>query len=67
MTVVVGYRRGMNPDDLVGPAVTTAGGVFGMLSLLAASDARTERPLTASDSRIERPLTQTQLDGAFDV
>ena len=35
--VVVGYRRGMNPDDLVGPAVTTAGDVFGMVSLLAAT------------------------------
>jgi len=35
--VIVGYRRGLNPDDLVGPAVTTAGDVFGMASLLAAT------------------------------
>jgi mgtE-like transporter len=33
----VGFRRGMNPDDLVGPAVTTAGDVFGMLSLYVAT------------------------------
>jgi mgtE-like transporter len=38
LTVVfVGYRRGLNPDDLVGPAVTTAGDVFGMASLLVAT------------------------------
>jgi mgtE-like transporter len=35
--VFLGYRRGMNPDDLVGPAVTTAGDVFGTLSLLIAA------------------------------
>lgn len=35
--VFVGYRRGMNPDDLVGPAVTTAGDVFGMASLFLAT------------------------------
>jgi len=35
--VFVGFRRGMNPDDLVGPTVTTAGDVFGMLALLAAT------------------------------
>jgi mgtE-like transporter len=35
--VFLGYRRGMNPDDLVGPAVTTAGDVFGMLALLVAT------------------------------
>jgi len=35
--VFVGFRRGMNPDDLVGPAVTTAGDVFGMLALLVAT------------------------------
>jgi len=34
--VLVGYRRGLNPDDLVGPAVTTAGDVFGLLALLVA-------------------------------
>jgi cation transporter-like permease len=27
----------MNPDDLVGPAVTTAGDVFGMASLFVAA------------------------------
>ena len=32
-----GYRRGLNPDDLVGPAVTTAGDVFGMASLFLAT------------------------------
>lgn len=37
--VLVGYRRGLNPDDLVGPAVTTAGDVFGMLALLLATRA----------------------------
>lgn len=37
MVVFVGYRRGMNPDDLVGPTVTTAGDVFGMLALLVAT------------------------------
>lgn len=37
--VFVGYRRGLNPDDLVGPAVTTAGDVFGMLALLLATRA----------------------------
>jgi len=35
--VFVGYRRGMNPDDLVGPAMTTAGDVFGMAALFLAT------------------------------
>jgi mgtE-like transporter len=40
-TVVVlatfaGYRRGYNPDTLVGPLVTTAGDVFGLAFLLVA-------------------------------
>jgi len=35
--VFVGFRRGANPDDLVGPTVTTAGDVFGMLALLVAT------------------------------
>ncbi len=35
--VLVGYRRGLNPDDLVGPTVTTAGDVFGLLALLVAA------------------------------
>jgi mgtE-like transporter len=34
--VFVGYRRGRNPDTLVGPVVTTTGDVFGMLFLLIA-------------------------------
>ena len=37
VVVLVGYRRGLNPDDLVGPAVTTAGDVFGMLALIVAA------------------------------
>lgn len=36
--VFVGFRRGLNPDDLVGPAVTTASDIFGMLALLAATE-----------------------------
>lgn len=34
--VFAGYRRGQNPDALVGPLVTTTGDVFGMLFLLLA-------------------------------
>ena len=34
--VLAGYRRGLNPDTLVGPVVTTTGDVFGMAALLAA-------------------------------
>jgi mgtE-like transporter len=34
--VFAGYRRGLNPDTLVGPVVTTTGDVFGMAALLAA-------------------------------
>lgn len=34
--VFVGYRRGQNPDTLVGPLVTTTGDVFGMAFLLLA-------------------------------
>jgi len=37
VVVFTGYRRGMNPDDLVGPAMTTAGDVFGMASLFVAT------------------------------
>lgn len=36
LVVFVGYRRGMNPDTLVGPIVTTTGDVFGMTFLLLA-------------------------------
>jgi mgtE-like transporter len=34
--VLAGYRRGYNPDPLVGPIVTTAGDVFGVAFLLLA-------------------------------
>ena len=34
--VFAGYRRGLNPDTLVGPVVTTTGDVFGMAALLIA-------------------------------
>lgn len=34
--VFAGYRRGYNPDTLVGPVVTTTGDVFGVLFLLVA-------------------------------
>ncbi|SFL28657.1 mgtE-like transporter [Halogranum rubrum] len=34
--VFAGYRRGYNPDTLVGPVVTTTGDVFGILFLLVA-------------------------------
>jgi mgtE-like transporter len=36
--VFTGYRRGLNPDDLVGPAMTTAGDIFGMASLFVATN-----------------------------
>ena len=36
LVVFAGYRRGHNPDTLVGPLVTTAGDVFGMAALLLA-------------------------------
>ncbi|SHH08200.1 magnesium transporter [Halobaculum gomorrense] len=36
VVVFAGYRRGRNPDTLVGPLVTTTGDVFGMLFLLVA-------------------------------
>lgn len=36
LVVFVGYRRGVNPDTLVGPLVTTAGDVFGIGFLLLA-------------------------------
>ncbi|AWB28035.1 magnesium transporter [Halococcoides cellulosivorans] len=35
--IVVGYRRGLDPDTLVGPIVTTTGDVFGMAALLVAA------------------------------
>jgi mgtE-like transporter len=33
VVVFAGYRRGYNPDTLVGPIVTTAGDVFGVAFL----------------------------------
>jgi mgtE-like transporter len=36
VVVFAGYRRGYNPDTLVGPVVTTAGDVFGVAFLLLA-------------------------------
>ncbi len=36
MILFVGYRRGMDPDNLIGPTVTTLGDVFGVLFLLVA-------------------------------
>jgi mgtE-like transporter len=36
VVVFAGYRRGHNPDTLVGPLVTTTGDVFGVLFLLIA-------------------------------
>lgn len=36
VAVFAGYRRGYNPDTLVGPLVTTAGDVFGLTFLLLA-------------------------------
>jgi len=34
--VFVGYRRGYDPDNIVGPVVTTLGDVFGILFLFVA-------------------------------
>lgn len=36
LLVFVGYRRGLDPDNLVGPLVTTLGDVFGVVFLLVA-------------------------------
>lgn len=36
VAVFEGYRRGLNPDTLVGPVVTTTGDVFGVAALLIA-------------------------------
>lgn len=35
--VVLGYRRGLNPDVLAGPVVTTTGDLIGLLTLLFAA------------------------------
>lgn len=35
---IIGFRRGLNPDDIVGPAVTTAGDIFGIAALLVATE-----------------------------
>ncbi|PSQ56604.1 hypothetical protein BRD22_05100 [Halobacteriales archaeon SW_8_68_21] len=32
--IFVGYRRGLDPDNVIGPVVTTLGDVFGVLFLL---------------------------------
>ncbi|WP_066412820.1 magnesium transporter [Halorubrum aethiopicum] len=32
--IFVGYRRGLNPDNVIGPVVTTLGDVFGVFFLL---------------------------------
>ena len=32
--IFVGFRRGLNPDNVIGPVVTTLGDVFGVLFLL---------------------------------
>lgn len=37
VAVIVGFRRGLDPDTLIGPVMTTAGDVFGMLSLFLAT------------------------------
>lgn len=37
IVVFTGYRRGMDPDNLVGPTVTVAGDIFGMLALYIAT------------------------------
>lgn len=37
VVVFLGFRHGVNPDDLVGPAMTTAGDVFGMATLYLAT------------------------------
>jgi len=34
--IFVGYRRGVDPDNLVGPVVTTLGDIFGMLFIVVA-------------------------------
>lgn len=36
VVAIVGFRRGYNPDTIVGPVVTTAGDVFGVALLLLA-------------------------------
>ncbi|WP_435181448.1 magnesium transporter [Halorussus sp. AFM4] len=38
VVVFTGYQRGFNPDNLIGPALTTAGDIFGMLSLYLATE-----------------------------
>jgi Permease, similar to cation transporters len=34
--IFTGYRRGIDPDNLVGPVVTTLGDIFGMVSIVVA-------------------------------
>jgi len=37
LTVFLGFRRGLNPDTLAGPVVTTTGDVVGIATMLAAA------------------------------
>lgn len=37
LVVFTGYRRGMDPDNLVGPTMTVAGDIFGMIALYLAT------------------------------
>jgi mgtE-like transporter len=37
VVVFLGYRRGLNPDTLAGPVVTTTGDVVGIATMLAAA------------------------------
>lgn len=37
IVVFTGYQKGMDPDNLVGPTVTVAGDIFGMLALYLAT------------------------------
>jgi len=32
--IFLGYRRGLDPDNVIGPVVTTVGDVFGVVFLL---------------------------------
>jgi len=37
VVVFAGYRRGLDPDNLIGPVMTTAGDIFGMATLFLAT------------------------------
>jgi mgtE-like transporter len=34
VVIFVGYRHGLDPDNVIGPVVTTLGDVFGVIFLL---------------------------------